>query len=54
MSKIQGKSILSGKLECYHGDDDRILLQAQKLWGISPGARGSQNLFLTKPAKTAA
>jgi hypothetical protein len=34
-------------------DDDRIWLQAQKLWGISPGPRGLQNRFLTALAKAA-
>jgi hypothetical protein len=36
---------------CYHGIDERIRLQEDKLWGIFPGPRGSKNRFLTAVAK---
>jgi hypothetical protein len=38
---------------CYYSVDERIWLQEQKLWGISPGPRGPQNRFLTAVAKAA-
>jgi len=36
MPKIKEKVFYQGNL-CYHGVDERIRLQEQKLWGIFPG-----------------
>jgi hypothetical protein len=38
----------------YHGADERIRLQEQKLWGIFPGPGGPKNLFWIAVAKGAA
>jgi hypothetical protein len=39
---------------CYHGADERIRLQEQKLWGIFSGPKGPKNQFSTAADKVAA
>jgi hypothetical protein len=51
--KFKEESILSRKL-CYHGVDERIRLQEEKLWGIFSGPRGPKNQFLSVVANAAA
>src|SRR5208337_5345657 len=42
--KFKEKVFYQGNL-CYHGIDERIRLQEQKLWAIFPGPRGPKNQF---------
>jgi len=53
MPGFREKVLLQGTL-CYHGVDERIRLQEQKLLEIFPGPRGPKKAFLTALAQVAA